>query len=118
MHITADTKQLRRVLDLVSRVSTKHITLPILQCVLLEAKSSFLYIRATNLEIGIEGKIAVTSDDDGVIAVPAQLLLQTINLITQSTVVLSFRGTAPATPETLSLRKSSAFSFFGGQFSE
>jgi DNA polymerase III subunit beta len=92
MHITLETKKLQQVLDVVSRVSTKHLTLPVLQCVLLEAKDSTLYIRATNLEIGIEGSCPTTQEEPGVVAVSAQVLLQTIHLLTQSSVTLSTEG--------------------------
>ncbi len=92
MHIIADTKKLRSVLEVVSKISTKHVTLPVLQCVLLEVKDNKLSIKATNLEIGIEGSLTVTSEEDGVIAVPAQVLLQTISLITQSTTTLLTEG--------------------------
>lgn len=89
MHITVDTKRLRNILEIVSKISTKHITLPVLQCVLLEVKEQMLYVKATNLEIGIEGSLEVQVEESGVIAIPAQILLQTINLITQPKVVLS-----------------------------
>ncbi len=92
MHITTDTKQLKNILESVSKVSVKHITLPVLQCVLLEVKNKTLTIKATNLEIGIEGKISVTVEEEGVIAVPAHILLQTVNFITQPTTTLSVEG--------------------------
>ena len=92
MHITTDTKQLKNILEIVSKVSVKHITLPVLQCVLLEVKNKTLTIKATNLEIGIEGKLSVTVEEDGVIAVPAHILLQTVNFITQPTTTLSIEG--------------------------
>jgi DNA polymerase-3 subunit beta len=92
MHITVDTQELKHVLDITARISTKHITLPILQCVLLEAKNGVLYVKATNLEIGIEGEVKATIEEDGVIAVPAQILVQTINLITQKTLTLITEG--------------------------
>ena len=92
MHITTDTKGLKNILDIVSKISTKHITLPVLQCVLLEVKNNILSIQATNLEIGIEGTLPVTMEEEGVIAVPAQILLQTISLITQPTVTLMTEG--------------------------
>jgi DNA polymerase III subunit beta len=92
MHITISTSELKKVIEIVSRVSTKHITLPILQCVVLEAKSTILTIRATNLEIGIEGTIDITSNEDGVVAVPATVFLQTITLITQKEITLSTEG--------------------------
>lgn len=92
MHITLDTKNFKQVLDVVSRVSTKHLTLPILQCVLLEVKDNTLFIRANNLEIGIEGALKVVVEEPGMVAVPAHILLQTINLITQTSITLSTEG--------------------------
>ena len=38
MEITIPHNQLVKALELVSRISTKHVTLPVLQCVRLEAK--------------------------------------------------------------------------------
>lgn len=92
MHITVSSEEFRKVLESTSRISTKHITLPILQCVVLDAHKNILTIRATNLEIGIEGSIKSEVHEDGVVAVPAQTLLQTINLITQKTIILSTEG--------------------------
>ncbi|HEU4677389.1 MAG TPA: DNA polymerase III subunit beta [Candidatus Paceibacterota bacterium] len=92
MHIQIDTKVFRETLDVVSKISTKHSTLPVLQCVLLEVKGTELTLKATNLEIGIEGTLSVTSDEDGTIAVPALILLQTVNLVNQSTLTLSTEG--------------------------
>jgi len=87
MHTTIETKKILHHLELVGRVSTKHVTLPVLQCVLLEAKGSVLNIKATNLEIGVEADIDATIEDEGMIAVPATTLLQTINLISKKEVV-------------------------------
>ena len=89
MHITLDTKKFKETLEIVSRVSVKHVTLPVLQCVLLEVKQNTLTIKATNLEIGIEGELLVTVEEEGVIAVNAQILLQTISFIHQPTITLS-----------------------------
>lgn len=92
MHITSDTKKIQSILEVVTRVSTKHPTLPILQCVLLVVEKNILTIKATNLEIGIEGKVAVTGEEDGVVAVSANILLQTINLISQPQITISIEG--------------------------
>lgn len=88
MHITLDTNTFRDMLDSVSRVSTKHATLPILQCVLLKVSGSTLTLKATNLEIGIEGTLPIETKENGEIAVPANLLLQTIYLSVQKKVTL------------------------------
>lgn len=88
MHITIETVELQKALESVTRISTKHITLPILQCVLLTASKKTLSLKATNLEIGIEATINTQTDTEGVVAVPAQILLQIVNLITQKTTTL------------------------------
>lgn len=92
MHITIDTAQLRTLLENTARIATKHITLPILQCVRLEVKNNTLMISATNLEIGIEGVIAGVVEEEGVVAVPAHILLQTVSLISQKEITLSTNG--------------------------
>jgi DNA polymerase III subunit beta len=92
MHITIDTTQLHSLLEKTARVATKHITLPILQCVRLEVKGSLLTVSATNLEIGIEGTISGKVEEEGVVAVPAHTLLQTVSLISQKETTLSTQG--------------------------
>ena len=92
MHITLDTKELVEVMETISRVSTKHVTLPILQCVLLEAKKDTLVLKATNLEIGIEATVSANIKETGIIAAPASTLLQTITLNTEPTITLKAEG--------------------------
>jgi DNA polymerase III subunit beta len=93
MHITVPTDTLRSILESASRIATKHITLPILQCVLLESnKEGTLTITATNLEIGIQGTLHGKVDEVGKVLVPAQTLRETITLITQKEVTLSTDG--------------------------
>lgn len=88
MKITLDQKEFLEKLELVGRVSTKHVTLPVLQCVLLLVKNNQLILRATNLEIAIEASLKVKVDEDGVVAVPASVLLQTVSLSNQKEITL------------------------------
>lgn len=88
MHITTERNELLQQLELVGKVSTKHATLPVLQCVLLEATGDTLRISATNLEIGIQSEITVKTEEEGAIAVPAAILTQTINYLSQKEVTL------------------------------
>ncbi len=88
MEITLPHPQLIKALDLVSRISTKHITLPILQCVKLEAKDGKINLQATNLEISIEIPIEGTIIEEGVVAIPAQIFLQSIQFISQPEITL------------------------------
>lgn len=88
MHITINREEFLNRLELMGRVSTKHITLPVLQCVLLEAFDGVFTIRATNLEIGIESKNTVTCIENGTIAIPTSILTQTVACMNTKDVTL------------------------------
>ncbi len=92
MHITLDRQSFLDKLELVGKVSTKHVTLPILQCVLLSVVDDVLTLSATNLEIGIEAKIEPKVQTGGVVAVPANTLISTIQFMTHKEVVLRTDG--------------------------
>ena len=88
MQITLDTETLKNRLELVGRVSTKHVTLPVLQCVLIEAEGSNCVIKATNLEIGLEARLDAQVSEPGMVAVPATTLMQTVALISHKEITL------------------------------
>jgi DNA polymerase-3 subunit beta len=88
MHITINREELLDRLELVGRVSTKHVTLPVLQCVLLQAEGNIFTIRATNLEIGIESKIKANIIEEGLVAVPSSILTQTVSCMSAKEVTL------------------------------
>jgi len=88
MEITIPHEQIIKALELVGRISTKHVTLPVLQCVLLEAKENVITIQATNLEISLEATITGTVTEEGVVAIPAQIFHQSIQFINQKEITL------------------------------
>lgn len=88
MDIRVNHQELLQALELVSRISVKHVTLPVLQCVHLEAKNNSLTLQATNIEVGLEIAIPATVEEVGTIAVPAQTFLQSIQFIAQKEVSL------------------------------
>ncbi|MCB9818851.1 DNA polymerase III subunit beta [Candidatus Nomurabacteria bacterium] len=88
MKITLNQKDFYERLEMVGRVSAKHVTLPVLQCVYLEAKGSDLVMRATNLEIAVEATVVADVTEEGVVAVPASVLLQTVSLNKEKSVTL------------------------------
>jgi DNA polymerase-3 subunit beta len=95
MHITVEHERLRQALELAARISTKHISLPVLQCVLLEVKDAVLTVRATNLEVGMHYAVPIEKaggTEDGIVCVAASTLLQTVALISQSKVALKREG--------------------------
>ncbi|MBX2866506.1 DNA polymerase III subunit beta [Candidatus Kaiserbacteria bacterium] len=88
MNITVQHEALQNLLEHAARISTKHLTLPALECVLLIAENNTLSIKATNLEIGIEGSLPTQETEAGSVSVSAQTLLQTISLSTQKEITL------------------------------
>ncbi len=94
MHIEVERELLLRYLELASRISTKQQTLPVLQCVLFDAtgSSDALLLRATNLELGMEVTMSARIIVGGVLAVPATLLTQTIQLLYDRVVTLKTDG--------------------------
>ncbi len=92
MNITLDKNDLQQALETVGRISTKHVTLPVLQCVVLEVVNNICVIKATNLEIGIETSLKVDAQEGGVVAVPTSTLLQTISLLQDVKIQLCVEG--------------------------
>lgn len=61
------------------RITGKNLTLPVLSCMLLEATGSILKIRATNLDLGIEISIPAKVEEEGIVAVPGNVLTNFVN---------------------------------------
>lgn len=89
MKIEIPKEKLVQTLELVSKTSTKHVTLPILQCVLLEVKNGLITFKATNLEIGIEVVVEGKIEEEGMVAVPANTLLQSIQYFNNTNITLT-----------------------------
>lgn len=92
MKVTLNRESFLKRLEMVGKISTKHLTLPVLQCVLLKVTESKLTISATNLEIGIEADVEAKNAEIGEVAVPASVLIQTINLGTEKEITLRLDG--------------------------
>jgi len=58
----------------VEKITGKNMTLPILSCILIEAKGNFLILKATNLDLGIEIKVPAKIIKEGVVAVAGSIL--------------------------------------------
>lgn len=74
----------------VEKVAGKNMALPVLGCILIDAKKEGVRLSATNLEIGIERVIRAKVTQEGVVAVPASILSSTI---------ANARGTTPVSLE-------------------
>lgn len=87
MEIIIPYTQLVKALELITKISIKHVTLPVLQCALITVTDKITF-KATNLELSIEVEVKGEIKEQGTIAVPAVTLLQSIQYINQSDVVL------------------------------
>lgn len=56
------------------KITGRNLSLPVLGCVYLQADKSNLIIKATNLDLGVEIKIPVKTEQVGIAAVPGHIL--------------------------------------------
>lgn len=88
MEITIPHSELNKALELVGKISTKNVTLPVLQCVRIEAKDNAITLQATNLELSISVTLTGVIQEEGVVAIPTQTLQQSIQFISQKEITL------------------------------
>jgi DNA polymerase-3 subunit beta len=87
MNIESTKERLGEALGKIEKITSKNLTLPVLQCVLLTVTGKELTLRATNLDVGVEVTLPVKVTTEGVVAVPAGILSQYINNIPKEKVV-------------------------------
>jgi DNA polymerase III subunit beta len=88
MEIIVPHSQLIKALELITKISTKHVTLPVLQCALITVTTDKIVFKATNLELSIEVILEGRINEVGTIAIPASTFLQSVQYINQSDVTL------------------------------
>jgi DNA polymerase-3 subunit beta len=72
-------EKLNQALSQTEKITGRDATLPILSNVLLKAEKNYLTVVATNLETGVSWKLLSKIEEDGVIALPAQMFSGLIN---------------------------------------
>lgn len=82
MNIECIKEKLVYAISKAERITGKNITLPVLSCVLLEAKDSTLTIKATNLDLGVEVTLPVKVNKPGKVAVSGSVLYNFLSNIT------------------------------------
>lgn len=73
-----------RINDAVSKVSkliSKNSTLPVLKCIVFDAGKKSVVVKATNLNLGIEIEVPAKVKEEGMVAIPADVLVQFLSLI-------------------------------------
>ncbi len=74
MKFETTTETLSQAVATASRFAERRANLPVLGCILITAEGSRLLLRATNLECGVEIKVAAKVASEGTVAVPAAVL--------------------------------------------
>lgn len=81
MKIELVKEKLQKALTKTERLTSKHLSLPILSHVLLIAKRNSLTLRATNLDMGVEYTIPARVEREGVVAVQAGVFTSFISTL-------------------------------------
>ena len=81
MKVKCSYEILEKSIEAVGRLTTKHISLPVLSCVYLKTEGKSIVVRATNLNIGVEIKIPAIVEEEGETAIPGNVFLSTISAI-------------------------------------
>ena len=78
MKLECTKETLEHIVLIAGKISGRTLALPVLNCILLQARTNTLSVRATNLDIGVEMKLPVKIHDEGVCAVPGAVFSNTI----------------------------------------
>jgi DNA polymerase-3 subunit beta len=81
MKVECVQNKLQEVLNQAEKIAGKNLNLPVLSCVLIEAKKGLLQIRSTNLDLGFQSSIPAKVDEEGVLAIPANVLSSIVSSI-------------------------------------
>lgn len=82
MKIECLKEKLHLAVSKAEKIVGKNLNLPVLSCLLLETKGNNLIIRSTNLDLGLEVSIPAKIEEMGRVAVPATVLNNFLNNIT------------------------------------
>ena len=92
MNVVCTHENLRKGLNLTSRVSSGSMTLPILNNILLKTENGMLRMSATNLEIGINTWIRCKINEEGAVTVPAKTFNDVISNLPSDNISLSLEN--------------------------
>jgi len=88
MRIESTKEKLAWAISRAEKITGKNLSLPVLQCILLEAKNNTLIVRSTNLDLGIELSIPVKVEEEGVVAIPGGVLTSFVSQIQSKNIIL------------------------------
>ncbi|MGB9726554.1 MAG: DNA polymerase III subunit beta [Minisyncoccia bacterium] len=78
----------KKAVGLAERITSKNITLPILNNLLIETNKNKIHIKATDLEIGIEINVLGKTEKEGKVVIPAKTFNNFLNSLTEEKINL------------------------------
>ena len=85
-------EKLKEGLGIVEKISSKSLTLPILNNILISTEKNFLRLSATDLEVGINWWALGKIEKEGKITVPSRVFSGLINILPNEKVNISVKG--------------------------
>ena len=89
MKLTFEKSELINAINIVSKAVPSKTTLPILECILIDASTDEIKMIANDMELGIETKVSGTIEERGKIAVPSKLFCEIIRKLPDSEVEIT-----------------------------
>ena len=74
MKFTINKNEFQNAVAKAERIAGKHLSLPVLKCVLVIAEGKEVVLRATNLDLALEVRVPASVEIEGVVALPADTL--------------------------------------------
>lgn len=88
MKFECDKTKIENLIQKVSKLTNKHLTLPVLSCIYFSvSEENKLVVRATNLDIGVEAEVKVKTLKNGSLAVPSNILMSVLSSIKENNLV-------------------------------
>lgn len=92
MKIECFREKLERAVRHASRMTSKSPSLPVLACVLIEARKGTLVVRATNIDVAYEALVPARVEREGIVAVAGATLNTFLSGVSAQQVLLSTTG--------------------------
>ena len=84
-------EKLKEGINVVERISSKSLNLPILNNILISTEKNFLNLTSTDLEIGIKWWSLVKIEEEGKIAIPSRILSNFVNFLPNKPIKLKVK---------------------------
>ena len=88
MKIKCITEKLIKAVSKTEKIIGRNLNLPVLNCILLEAKNNKLFLKSTNLDLGVEIFISAEILKEGIIAVPGSIFKNLLSNISDEKINL------------------------------